>query len=377
MHDPQTPPEELRRLASIALNALVDTEELPRHQPMPIPPPRSTAEVLSSASSSELYREALSWSRLRKDRALFTMWTGLRYPETVEWLVSLYGERPHDKVDAHTRVLHVIFELRDFFSLHQLSALFGGDHSNLRKLNNTTSERLVEALSKIKAVGFPPLPVLQKHCEMVAEKTPEELRGDLFFIADGSSMLVPASLTPSVKKLFYVHYKKHDAARFQLMCDAAGHICALSLLKPGKINDDEAFQKMRGDSLINEAYDFEKVEVKKRSNSGVRRRARLLLDMGYRAIKRAGKTILMVTQSGKKEIEKEGEEENPDVEFSPKIAKLRSVVERVFAALKQRHPLLAKLRSSCKTRDWKRLNDLLYIACAMLNREREIGDFCI
>lgn len=332
-------------------------------------------QALQAIGDSELWREALSLRRLRQNKDILSVITGLVNASTIDWLSShLSGRSRLRNYSRDMRVILVLLELRAVASRSGIASLFRMDKSNLTKMNRNTVQHLVDSIRATPedCIHFVSAEKLHRDMINVDHRVNNLFRGELMLAIDGTSLQTYNSQNPDYHRMIWVHYKHHSAWRWSCICSASGRILWISPLYLGKLTDEEVYKIYEVEDVITNAYDWAAVNTPLRN--GEQRNVILCADQGYKNLNKPKKFKLIVTASGEKAFKKERKAGDVDEgpEFSNLIAAVRSVIERVFGALKRRHPLLAFYEGSLKGKHIMYMNNLIYLACTMLNKENKV-----
>src|SRR3989338_10852552 len=78
----------------------------------------------------------------------------------------------------------------------------------------------------------------------------------LFFVLDGTSLVISNPKNHTSSRSMYVHYKKHTGYRYFIACTRDGTIVYCSPLFPGVVPDDTLYKEVKMSEMLTEKIWF-------------------------------------------------------------------------------------------------------------------------
>lgn len=330
----------------------------------------------TKCTTSDITAQVFSYERLTADTDLCATILGVASDELVfvDEQLRLAGSTTSQR-DA---VLLLAF-MRRSFSMNELGKLINRSATVVFKCVHRAAKLLhMHFQSSAEFEGkllFPTLEALSDAVKQRPGAFPDWTIEMPWLFVDGTSLETNEPLSGVQARDLYVYYKKHSAFRWTCLCDASGRVVFVTKCEIGAINDTNVWKAEKITDVLEKAYPPAAAKNIAAPVEGVPFQRQLCVgaDQGYSTLD-SGKTFrLVVTASGEKETKKKGLKPG-DVTFCTTLARARSVVERVFGALKRRHGILDFYDCPTTLVDSVFLDQLILIAVTLLNRRLAVGE---
>jgi len=368
---------------------LVDALRRRDHAPVPLPQvaassdesdsdneEASPAALMAQLSSRNMYCELFSYERLVADNKTCKIWLGVS-SKLLRWLFK--------HLDAHRKTKHarrdvvsLLLAMRRHQSFRELAHLLDVPLSSFSDRIKSAARRLAKRFNALKTVQFLSLEKLYDAVLARPDTFPSWLGKRAWLFIDGTSLVTWEPKNGSLSRAFYVHYKHHHGLRWTVVCDARGRAVFISPLDDGSIDDAHVWSKVRIGVRIDEHYSQDACEAFAAPEADCDFEQKLCVgaDKGYTTLDSGRSFRLVITGSGLREVKKGGRHRG-DVTFSNDMAPGRSVSERFFARVKNRHQILEHYDCTASQIDRDMLDHFIVIAASIVNYEIDKYDLAL
>lgn len=348
-------------------------------RPPPPPPPPSVHDASKVADSISITREMFEYVRLIESPDLCKVVLGVDVDE-LEFIVEQLMLAKYKKPRRDAVLL--LAAMRRAFSFNELQVLMGVSDRNVSRRVKRCALALAERFRSEGCdvngkVGFISLETLLGHVQARADVFDGWLGQMAWIFVDGTSLQTYEPEGGDMSRAMHVPYKKHHALRWTCLCASNGRVLHVTPVEVGSLDDNSVWLKSNLAGELNTRYAPEVAAFGVATNTDdakdpfLVRRLCVGADKGYRGLDSSETFKIVCTASGEKEPNEKGKKLGT-VFFSDKIARGRSVVERVFAHLKRRHGIIEFYDCPTANIDGNMLNNMILVACTLLNRKIEM-----
>lgn len=335
------------------------------------PPAEAVPEVhdVGKVPTMKVSASMYDYGRLQESNVVCRMLLGVASDELrfVRDLLRLAGSS-----DSERQAVNVLTVMSRNFSMRDQAELSGQNRETFRLSAHGGLEMVCTLIADPTrnvegAVKWLSEDELRKRVAARKHLFEEWARDRAWIFVDGTSLVLNEARTATVSREFFVTYKGHHAVRYTALVAADSTVLYITPVRPGVIDDARVWRDSKLASKIDAAYTpvADAVQV---STQPFPQRVAVGADKGYGTLDSGERFRLVVTATGEKEAKKGGKKKG-DVTFSAKIAKARSVVERVFAHLKRRHGILNDYDTPVSNVDCAFLDRVVLLGCTLLNRK--------